>query len=146
MSSSLWSHGLKPTRFLCPWNSPGKNTGMGCHSLLQVILLTQGSSLGLLHCRQIFYHWARVILYTLFKDYPTPTLKKKPTSLQWPLRSSAFWCFIIWLHYLLLSVCSPSSSQLGPCLSFNAQAHSYLRGFVRLLPPLNAFHKAFPAS
>ena len=28
---SLWSHGLWPTRILCPWNSPGKNTGAGCH-------------------------------------------------------------------------------------------------------------------
>ena len=36
--------------------SPGKNTGMGSHSLLQGILLTQGSNLGLLHFRQILYH------------------------------------------------------------------------------------------
>ena len=43
------------TRLLCPWNSPGKNTGMGCHYLLQGIFLTQGSNLGLLHCRQILY-------------------------------------------------------------------------------------------
>ena len=28
-------HGLQPTRLLCPWNSPGKNTGVGCHFLLQ---------------------------------------------------------------------------------------------------------------
>ena len=28
---------LQPTRLLCPWNSPGKNTGMGSHSLLQGI-------------------------------------------------------------------------------------------------------------
>ena len=35
MSSSLWSHGLQPTRLLCPWDSPGKNTGVGCHFLLQ---------------------------------------------------------------------------------------------------------------
>ena len=40
---------------LCPWNSPGKNTGVGSHSLLQRIFLTQGSNLGLLHCRQILY-------------------------------------------------------------------------------------------
>ena len=40
---------------LCPWNSPGKNTGVGGHSLLQGIFLTQGSNLGLLHCRQIPY-------------------------------------------------------------------------------------------
>ena len=43
-------------RFLCPWDSVGKNTGVGCHFLLQGILLTQGSNLGLLHCRQILYH------------------------------------------------------------------------------------------
>ena len=30
---------------LCPWNSPGKSTGVGCHSLLQGIFLTQGSNL-----------------------------------------------------------------------------------------------------
>ena len=34
--------------FLCPWNSPGKNTGLGCHSLLQGIFPTQGLNLGLL--------------------------------------------------------------------------------------------------
>ena len=28
-------HGLQPTRLLCPWNSPGKSTGLGCHFLLQ---------------------------------------------------------------------------------------------------------------
>ena len=39
-------------------NSPGKNTGVGCHALLQGILLTQGSNPGLLHCRQILYSWA----------------------------------------------------------------------------------------
>ena len=44
------------TSFLFPWNSPGKNTGMGSHSLLQGIFLTQGSNPGLLHCRQILYH------------------------------------------------------------------------------------------
>ena len=37
VSDSLPSHGLYPTRLLCPWNSPGKNTGVGCCSLLQEI-------------------------------------------------------------------------------------------------------------
>ena len=32
-SLTLWPHGLQPTRLLCPWNSPGKNTGVGCHAL-----------------------------------------------------------------------------------------------------------------
>ena len=43
-------------RSLCPENSPGRNTGMGCHFLLQGIFPTQGWSLGLLHCRQMLYH------------------------------------------------------------------------------------------
>jgi len=42
-----------PASFLCPWDSPGKNTGVGCHALLQGIFLTQGLNLGLLNCRQI---------------------------------------------------------------------------------------------
>ena len=36
-------------------DSPGKNTGLGCHALLQGIFLTQGLSPGVLHCRQILY-------------------------------------------------------------------------------------------
>ena len=37
-------------------DSPGKNTGVGCHALLQGIFPTQGSNPGLLRCRQILYH------------------------------------------------------------------------------------------
>ena len=55
VSNSLRLHGLWSTRLPCSWNSPGKNTEVGCHSLLQEIFLTQGSNLGLLHCRQIPY-------------------------------------------------------------------------------------------
>ena len=43
---------------LCPWDSPGKNTGVGCHLLLEGIFPTQGSNPCLLHCRRILYHWA----------------------------------------------------------------------------------------
>ena len=35
---------LEPTRLLCPWDSPGKNAGVGCHALFQGIFLTQGSN------------------------------------------------------------------------------------------------------
>ena len=55
MSNILWPHGLKPARFLCPWDSPGKNAGVGSHSLLPGIFPTQGSNLGLPHFRQILY-------------------------------------------------------------------------------------------
>ena len=40
---------------LCPWNSPGKNTGVDCHSFLQGIFPTNGSNPGLPHYRQILY-------------------------------------------------------------------------------------------
>jgi len=49
VSNSLQPHGLQPTRLLCPWDSPGKNTGVGCHFLLQRIFLSQGSNPYLLH-------------------------------------------------------------------------------------------------
>ena len=38
-----------------PWNSPGQNTGVGSHFLLQGIFPTQGSNPGLLHYRQILF-------------------------------------------------------------------------------------------
>ena len=53
---TLWS---VAHRLLCLWDSPGENTGVGCHALLQGIFLTQGMNLHLLrllYCRQILYH------------------------------------------------------------------------------------------
>ena len=55
MSDSLQPHGLYRPRLLCSWDSPGKNTGMGCHALLQGIFPTPGLNPGLLHCRWILY-------------------------------------------------------------------------------------------
>ena len=52
---TLRPHGLKPARLLCPWDFPGKNTGVGCCFLLQGIFPTQGSNPGLPHHRQILY-------------------------------------------------------------------------------------------
>ena len=54
--NSLSPHGLQLASLLCPWDSSGKDTGMGCHFLLQGIFPTQGLNLGLLHCWQILYH------------------------------------------------------------------------------------------
>ena len=56
MSISLQPQGLKPARLLCPWDFPGEDTGVGCHSLLQGVFPTQELNLGLLHFRQILYH------------------------------------------------------------------------------------------
>ena len=56
MSDSLPSHRLDPTRLLCPWNAPDKNTGVGCHSFLQGLFPIQGLNPGLLHSRQILHY------------------------------------------------------------------------------------------
>ena len=45
-----------PPGFSVHGDSPGRNTGVGCHSILQGIFPTQGSNPGLLHFRQILYH------------------------------------------------------------------------------------------
>ena len=68
MPNSLWPYGLQPTRLLCPWGFPGKNTGVGCHFLLQGIFLTQGSNLGLLNCRQILFWLSYVGWFKHFRE------------------------------------------------------------------------------
>ena len=52
-NSMDWS--WQPTRLLYPWNFPGKNTGVGCHALLQGLFPIQGLNPGLSHCRWILY-------------------------------------------------------------------------------------------
>ena len=55
MSKPLWPHGLWPTRLLWPWDSPGKDTGVGFHFLLEEIFPTPRSNLCHLHDRQTVY-------------------------------------------------------------------------------------------
>ena len=45
VSDSLQLHGLQPARLLYPWDSPGKNTGVGCHALLWQFSQGSNSSL-----------------------------------------------------------------------------------------------------
>ena len=54
-SRSAVCNSLPPRRLCSPWNSPGQNTGVGSCSLLQGIFPTQGSNLGLPHCRWSLY-------------------------------------------------------------------------------------------
>ena len=55
LNHSVASDSLWPTRLLCSWEFYSKNTGVGCHALLQRIFPTQALNPGLLHCRWIFY-------------------------------------------------------------------------------------------
>ena len=54
-SATVWTVATRPP---CPWDCPGKNAGVGCHSLLQGIFPTQRSNPGLLHCSRLFTIWA----------------------------------------------------------------------------------------
>ena len=49
MSDTVHPYGQQPARLLCPWDSSGKSTGVGCRALLQGIFLTQGSNLYLVY-------------------------------------------------------------------------------------------------
>ena len=49
VTDSLWPHGLQPAKLLCPWDFPGKNTGVGWHFLLQGIFQIPGLNPRLLY-------------------------------------------------------------------------------------------------
>ena len=65
VSHSLRPHGVQSSRLLCPWDFPGKNTGVDCPFLLEGIFPTQGSNphlLSLLHCRRPgFNSWVQFL-------------------------------------------------------------------------------------
>ena len=56
MNRGAWRSSCSPPGSSVRGESPGKNSGVGCHALLQGILPTQGSNPGLPHCRWILYH------------------------------------------------------------------------------------------
>ena len=90
MSDSWRPHGLEPARLLCPWNSPGKDNRVGCHSLLQGIFPTQGSNPSLLHCRRILHQLSHKgnsrilewVAYPFSKGLPDPGIKPGFPALQ----------------------------------------------------------------
>ena len=72
VSDSLQRHGLQSSKHLYPWDFPGKNTGVGCHFILQGIFLTQESNPGLLQCRQILYclsHMFYIVGVIIYKQF-----------------------------------------------------------------------------
>ena len=77
MFDSLRLHALWPARLLCPWNFPGKNTGVGCHFLCQGIFPTQdrtwvsgiaGRFFTIWATREALHHW---------------TIRESPKSADW---------------------------------------------------------------
>ena len=93
-SRSVVSDSLPPHTLHSPWNSPGQNTGMGSHALLQRIFPTQGSNPGIPHCRWILYQLSQtgsplstqIIISSILT---LETLHKKP---HWR-RCPSFWSY-----------------------------------------------------
>ena len=109
---------------VCPWDYPGRNTGVGCHFLLQGIFPTQGSNLhllGRLHCRQIFF-------FFFFAAEPLGKLCLSPHPSQFHSnKNQPFWFSIIgknlylgtsYIWTILLGVLTILTLQL--CLAFVA--------------------------
>ena len=89
MSNSLWPHGLKSARLLCPWNFPGRNTGVDCHFLLQGSFPTQDRTC--VYCSSWVSCFARWILYhSATWEAPVPS-----TELLKPLREVKVSCYVI---------------------------------------------------
>ena len=97
MSDSSWPCWLYPTSLLCSWNSPGKNTGVGCHFLLQGIFPTQELNPGLPYCRQILYHlnhqgnpFSLIIKHKRKKDYWGENCQAKRNQVWWLWKFPAY--------------------------------------------------------
>ena len=74
---------VQPYKLLCACDSPGKNTGMGCHFLLQGIFSTQGWNLDLLHCRQTLYclsHQEKRTARGMLWNMPSFTVESPPVA------------------------------------------------------------------
>ena len=86
VSDSLWPHGLQPTRLLCPWDFPGKSTGVGCHCLHYKTLF----SWKVLHIRQIFWQPHLLSLCVFLSVLPL-------ASIYWQavisVSKQLFWCW-----------------------------------------------------
>ena len=111
MSNSVWPHRQQPTRLRCPWDSPGKNTGVGCHFLLWCMKVKSESEVTQscptlrdpMDCSppgssvHVIFQ-ARVLEWDAIAFSDHVTLLRKKTN-YWPMQQpgwiSSEWCWII---------------------------------------------------
>ena len=113
---SLRHYGLEPARLLCPRGSPGKNTGMGCHALLQGIFPTQGLIPGLPNCTLILYHLSyqggpRIlewVAYPFSRGSPRPRNRSRVSCIAGGYISGRLECYLIVWMYQILFIHSPT--------------------------------------
>ena len=116
----------EPTRLLCPWDSPGKNTAVGCHFFLRGIFPTQGSNLCLLcllHWQAgslPLCHWEAQMVQTLciWVDTDPVPLLRVGTGL------CTVTCFIAVSPVNMRELCSLKHTSLEPLIQFIARPYS----------------------
>ena len=112
MSDSVWPHRRQPTRLLSPWCSPGKNTGVGCHFLLQCMEVKSESEVTLwcptlrdpMDAATSSVHGifqARVVEWAAISSLNSILFNKEGNSKR-NLERSHFLCHVtfIWMHIL----------------------------------------------
>ena len=135
-----------PVRLLCPWDSPGKNTGMSCCALLQVIFPAQGSNL----CLLSLLHWQVGSLPLVLPGKPNNAVllpsnyfqhsdslflyitKWSPQYLQLPFAPYKVMTMLFFFLTMLLTVCFISMTHLFCNWSLHL---SLSRLFHSTLPP-----------
>ena len=101
MSDSVRPHRWQPTRLPCPWDSPGKNTGVGCHFLLQCMKVKSGSEV--LSCVRLL-----ATLWTAAHQAPPPMgFSRQEYWSGVPLPSPTVGPY--WLSILNIAVCNCAS-------------------------------------
>ena len=136
-------------QILCPWDFPDKNTGMGCHALLQGIFQTQRLNLGLLHRRQILYHCSTCNMVWRCYFLPDHIIQNSPPGPQpaCPLLPSVIIHLQFPLHYTnpqLHAPWRPAPHVVHQC-RWNIQPspvfiHSSIHSFLGLEYFLSSYH------
>ena len=126
MSDSVWSHRRQPTRLPRPWDSPGKNTGVGCHFLLQCMKVKSESE----------------------SEVPQscPTLSD-PMDYS-PPGSSVHWIFqarVLEWGAIAFSEGLPTSTKMLMCMPYLSQFSSVTQLYLTLCEPMNGSTPDLPA-
>ena len=93
-------HRRQPTRLLCPWDSPGKNTGVGCHFLLQCMKVKSLSGVRLLATPWTAAYQDPPSMGFSRQEYWSGVPLPSPTeSARWTqIMAGSHWCFCI-IHF-----------------------------------------------
>ena len=111
-SNPVQRYGLQPTRLLCPWDFPGKNTGVDCHFFLHGIFPTQGSNPCFLHwwadSFQLSHLESRLLHTSVLRGLPRAvSLNPIPRLFSVQRARRFFFFFLIWLHHVACEISVP---------------------------------------